>query len=426
MEEFNDKKFMSFANVNLAHTCGNVCAVTKDIFKSNFPDNFFKYENVSTEVAVKQFKKIKNFRDFKYQKPYVLMEPKILFADPTEAHIDFYRRLYGVNVTDVLRPTRQRAKFFYDEDKGSVMDFTVERLKMSFQFTIVLSTEYQQYNVAGHMINSLRIEHPFYQSVMLETIIPDSLIKLVSNEAGIPVYDEDGKPFKFLNYLNSRSNIPIVVEFQPATGFYKFRMVNKTTLLMKYTNLDVGDGDGDGMIKDSYPISINVDMEFNYVSGFVFVAEKEQAPTFDLNVGSDSERSEAYLSDTVLSLDSTIFHTIQKVIIPNYDASERKLKEVIAFISEAEEDEIDLHSVLETEYIDIMKKLKEEGVPYSIFININIYEDEKPKNDEDYFIDYETLTLKIKKTKEYMTYRMAIYVNSDYLNEYRLRNHDYC
>src|SRR5574344_1780143 len=215
---------VGFATVNgdLAHTCGNITSVVFEDFKNHFPNNFFKTEHVSTRLSIRQFKSIKRLIDFKKQKPIVSIQPR-LEVERNEEMVDAIRHLYGTNIQDVLRPEYHNAKFFKDTENGIFVDFGIDRLKMSFDFNVLVSTEFQQYNISMHMRNRFRLGHPYYLPTNLEYHIPDSIIKKISKDSGIPIKSEqDGTIIEFITYLNKISNIPITYQYQTSTGDYKF------------------------------------------------------------------------------------------------------------------------------------------------------------------------------------------------------------
>lgn len=61
---YDDRYFISAINCNIAHTCGNICSVITQYFKSKFSKDFFTNTHLTTEIAIKQFKKIGTLTDF--------------------------------------------------------------------------------------------------------------------------------------------------------------------------------------------------------------------------------------------------------------------------------------------------------------------------------------------------------------------------
>lgn len=418
----DDKLYISSINCNMAHTCGNVCAVITDYYIKKFPKDFIKKTHKTTDIAVRQFKKINDLTDFKWKKPYLIVQPKLLIGDPTEAHIDVQRRLYGTSMYDITRIDDVTAKFFYDEMRNIILDYAVERTRMSFQFTLVVNTEGQQYNVSAHMVNSFRLGHAFYLPTKLETILPDLILRKISDDSGIPILDDNKSPTRFLNYLNSVSRIPITLELDPATGYYRFRLVVQTNILMMFEpSLDVGEGSGDGKVIDSFPLVINCNMEFNYPSRFFYISDKEKTSI-------DNTEQEPFdtLDNFELSTQNTFFYTLQKIIIPEQDTTGKLLDKSIGFITEDENlDTVEFKPIMEQYYFDIIQELKNNDIDYSVFVNIVVYENEMIKDSTDYDIDLDNCVLTIRNTDTTKTYRIIVYLDNNMVNKYKLSGYKY-
>lgn len=419
MSLYDNRKYISAINGNIAHTCGNICSIIIADVESKFRPGFFKNIHRTTELAVSQFKKIKSdLTDLKWEKPYLIVKPKLLIADPTDNHFDITRRMYGTSLYDITRETEETAKFFCDESKGILLDYAMERTKMSFDFTLELSTEYQQYNISAEFVNKFRLESPYYKPVVIETIIPDRIIEKISEDSGIPILDKNKSPNTFLTYLNDKSRIPITLEYQPATGKYRFRLMGAINLLMKYTNLDIPDGDNDNMTPDKFPITFSVHMEFNYPSRFFYVTDKDNSlmENFKLNKPEIEDFEE----------ETGFFYTLQNCIIPDNDVNDKQLKIVLALEVENEEyDTIDLNSLIDEEMNSILKNLEKDELDLKRFINIIVYENEDPFDERKYNFDLYKRELILRDTKKYNTYRIAFYVDNVMLNEYKLRNYKY-
>ena len=420
MSLYEDRRYITAINGNIAHTCGNVCSIITEDIKSKFKPNFFKNIHKTSEIAVSQFKKINDLSEYKWEKPYLIVQPKLLISDPTENHIDIWRRMYDTNIYDITRQSEETAKFFCDSEKGLLIDYAIERVKMAFHFTMYLSTSYQQYNIAAEICNKFRLENAYYKSAIIENIIPDVIIKRLSEDAGIPVRDENGSPNKFLAYLNNKSRIPITLEFQPATGKYRFRLMGQINLLMAYRNLDISEGETDNMTQDNFTIDLDVNMEFNYPSRFFYITDFDNKPTDDITRYKEIEEDEEETQDI------GFFYTLQRCIIPDNDVNDRQLKIILALeIENNDIDEVDLTPLIENEYAEVLEQLKSNSVPLNSFINIIVYENDEPLNEKNYSYDLEKKILILKNTKNYETYRIALYVDNVILNEHKLRNYKY-
>lgn len=412
------KLIMNSVNANLAHTCGNITAIIAEEFKSRFPKNYFRYEHVATRLAFRQFAPIRKVVDFKKQKPILAYQPKLIL-DRDDRNIDMIRRLYSTTIYDMLRPDYHNVKFFKDTDKGIYIDFSVDRLKMNYEFTVIVGSEYQQYNTALNMQNKFRFEHPYYinagAGANIETLIPKCIISQISKDSGIPILDQDNNPKPFLDYLNKISNIPITFEFQPATGNYQFFMVIRTNIYMNYTSFSVSDGEKDGQISDSYPITLQLEIEANYPNCFYYLSENKDRTSFETNDENELTNNE----------DIRLYYTFQRTIVPDRDEYDNAMYLTLSFKVEDNMDEIDISGLFTKLHKKIMDGIKSDYKAASKFINIVVYEDGELMCPEDYYADWNEYKLKLKNVDIKLTYRMVIYIDSLLVNNYKLRHHEY-
>lgn len=410
-----DRLFLTATNGNVSHTCGNIASFITEYFKSHFRKGFFKETKTTTSIAVRQFKNIKkHLIEYKMSKPYLIVQPKLI-PDRTDANVEMFRRLYGTNMHDLL--TNDAAcKFFKDMEKDIIVDFAIERLKMSFEFTMVFDTEYQQYNVAMHINNNFRIEHPYYIPCIIENIIPENIIRLISQQSGIPILDEDGSPYRFLDYMNTVSNLPITLELQPATGKYRFHLMMPISLFVQFDQFDVSDPEYENMSIDSCPITMRLNMEFNYPSRYFFISN-QQPP----NYSNEEAMSEEY--DDV-DQQYRFYYTLKQTIIPEEDENRKAFQRMVTFtVDDNDEDSIDIKSLFTRDQINLMNILKNDGRSIDELFNLVIYEDGNLFNRENYEVDYDKLLLKVFNTKEIMTYKLCIYMDNKIMNDYILRLH---
>lgn len=414
------KLTISKINGNIAHTCGNITSLMLYDFKQNLPPNFFKTEHISTKLAVRQFQNIKKIVDFKKQKPILVMQPKIILDKPDPSD-DIFRRMFGTNIFDLTRPDNHNVKFFKDSEKGIILDFSVERIKMSFEFSIIVSTEYQQYNIASMINDSLIIDSPYYYNhshggAILETVIPDSIIQQISADSGIPIKDKDGSIMEFLNYLNKISNIPITYQLQTATDTYKFFMAITTNILMTYSGLSISDGQVENMISDYFPISIQLDVECAYPNAFYYLTKAKEVPYIDKGNNQDIFATTGNIE---------LHYTFQQTLVPPKDSNNKDLFTFASIdIEEGEQDIIDLKPIFTKDKRDIITRLEiDERHVVDEYVNIRLYRDGKMLAiDKDYRINWITLELIIFNTKKKYHYDFACYLDNLIYNKYVLSN----
>lgn len=409
------KYYLSTVNGDMSHTYGNATANIEKHIRSKFPKKFFNSINISTQIAVKQRQKIRRLIDYKQQKPILSIQPK-LNLERTEYNIDYTRRLYGTELYDLLRPDQHNVKFFKDVEKRIFVDFSVDRASMEFDTVIVVSTEYQQYNLATHILNNIRLEHPYYIPTTMEIVIPNCIIEKISIDSGIPIRDENGSVAIFLNYLNNISRIPISYKMQTSTKNHKFFLIVENDMYVLFNSLNIQEGgDRTGQISDSFDISFSVKTEFNYPNCFFFIStNQEPAKSDNDNLLSDIEGR------------TVIEQIYDRTIIPDRLNTKSLVSSVTFELENDGIDEINIKELLDNDTINIIELLnKEDATKIVDFIELLIYEETDIVEPNNILIDWNDYDLTIMNCSIKNVYRMIIYIDLNIMNNYKLKNHKY-
>lgn len=411
-----DKKFLASINNDLAHMCGSLTSCMMKDFEYHFDKDTFKSEpQISTQIALKQFRTIRDLTEFKLQKPYYIVQPRLLITETTDEQVNVLKRLYGPTMHDLEYCD---ARFIGDPDRDFKVDFTIDRTKMEFKFTIVVSTEYQQINFLGYMRNKMRFEDPISKHKMVQIVLPDKIIKAISEDSGVPILDESGKPNNFLRYLNTISKVPISLEYLSGQGKYRFRTLFQIPVLMKYTDFDFDQGKEEGKTKTDFTITCSIQCAFNYPTEFFYYSGSHES---EVIFNSQATGEEFAIED--LGRGAAIFYTFQEQIIPEEDSEKRQIFANIAIddIVDNEKEEVDIRPIFRDIHLYIIDNILNKNVfnhTIDEFLGITIYEDDSIFSKDNYDIDYDTMKLTLRKTKKHRVYRLVVYGSNSIVNEY--------
>lgn len=407
---------LSSVNIDFSHTCGNVTSVIHNDFKSKFPKKYFKGSNINTRIALKQFQDKNEAIKLKIEKPFFSMQPRLIL-DKTEFTINVMNRMYSTSLFDLSRPDYTSVKFFKDIKKGIAIDFAVDRAKLEFEFNILLSSEYQQLNIAKFIQSTVfRLNEPYYKTITLETLIPDCIIEQLSKESGIPIKDKNNSIIPFLSYLNTISNIPIVYGRQTSTSLNRFFMVITTNLLMEYKDIDIS-SNNEGQASDKFIIQLHLSTEFNYPTTFYYLSHNEGRVNDSSGI------------DFINSEDVVLHYTTNRTLIPEYDSFDYIL--FITCVCDVDTDILEDRTSIKELFIDknreIIEKLKKENKSINNnFVHIYLYENGRiMEKNKEFKIDWDNEEIIIFKPKKHKTYRTAIYLNQKLINNSILKNHEY-
>ena len=248
-------------------------------------------------------------------------------------------------------------------------------------------------------------------------LIPDGIIKQLSEDSGIPIIDETLGVKPFLDYINEISNIPVIYGLQGATGKYRFFMVVTTNIWMNYNNFNISDGEKDGQISDHFPLEIQLDVEFNYPSAFYYLSKHKRKEISNI----DSE-------DGLLGSDRNIeMHlTFNRTLIPERDEFNNQLYiSCVVECDDLEEDSVDISSLFTEEQAKVCLQMIMDGKNPNPLIRFIVYEDEFKMHPDRIYVDWIAKELRLSNTKKNRSYRIAVYINNRLFNDYLLRHHDY-
>ncbi|MEI2422644.1 hypothetical protein V6O07_20370, partial [Arthrospira platensis SPKY2] len=93
-------------------------------------------------------------------------------------------------------------------------DFSINRIKLNLDIVQTYETVIQQYNAFGIMNSSLRLEHDYKETMLLEVQIPDVVIEDIKVRANKHNSTQD----EFVKYLNSIAQYPIQYKLKTSNG----------------------------------------------------------------------------------------------------------------------------------------------------------------------------------------------------------------
>lgn len=409
-------KFTSI-NTSIGHTCGNVTSMMLNHIKNMFPPTYFKNQYIGTSIALNDFKRIisTNGLDLKKDKPIVAIQPK-LSIDETDFGTDFVKRLFGhINYNDTrFNNIHDNILISVPEDEIFLF-YNIERMKMEFSMTYVVSTELQQYHLFGYMINKFRFDHPYYYPLLMELELPYYLMEELAKKKGVDLNNTEDIA-EFIKYLNSKSSGPISYKLQTSTGRCKFFIyVSINLYILMSGRPSINDGDKDGQTKDDFTITHDIVVEFNYIN-IIHYAAKDHSKDFTTQV--DANKLEI-LNEAQI----TPMYSLQQADLTMFDSNGYKLSISAVYdidtFGENAVDVTDIKPLFDKTLLSIIEKYKTDGIPLDELISFRVFkDDEELKYGVGYKFDPDTFELTTYDCKEFFTYRIALYVNQVTYNHF--------
>jgi len=395
------------AQASLAHTYGNVTCQIVDYLKNMFPTNYFRTVHVSSTIAYRQFNIFQNSnKEFlRKRKPMLIVRPRVELND---SETFLYNTYLTTRMTDNYMDTSftNLQPLIYDRERGNCMKFLLNRLKMMFDVTIVTETQIEQLNIAHFFKNRVRQDAPFFIQTSLENYIPRELMRLMSKDVDIPMYDENGSVKNFLDYVNGVSLYPITYKMKNSSGndeFFRHYPVNIDTTIQ---GLAIDEGNKKGFVSDMFTTTFTVSTEFNSAGLYYYFANKpELIEKFTMDIVDGDENK----------------------IIPLFTINELDVKRPAdgwnvycapVYMISSKPDVTDIRPLINNSLIACIDYHKKHSIPYNVFLSYKVLKDNEELEDGiDYKYDIEKFELTTYNCNPNSTYRFIMFVNTLYIND---------
>lgn len=260
---------------SITHTYGNVACAVMNYIQGYFAEGFFKTPHISTKLSSKQLNVYQAKAEFwKNKKPMIIMRPRIDLDDSS-------KWFFGNTMMSRLTNSRTEASFdctvplIENKEFGTMIRFGWNRLTVTFDFVLIFETYNQQINVAHALKNRLVPNCPYPFRTPLESYIPNTIIYTMADHLGV----DRGDIREILFYLNTYGGCPITHKLKNSSGNDEFFMLYDTNIELITSEITVDDGEGTGMVQDTFTVSFTVTAEFNGV-GTWYLFLKNRNPEF--------------------------------------------------------------------------------------------------------------------------------------------------
>lgn len=247
----------SIAIPSMSNVFSMSVAYMKNWFFDKIPKEFFKSTNIEEQHTSTAFERANALSNLKKSKPSLQVIPKINYAYNRDG-IDL--DLGGIK--NYITRSSIDGSFFSDNKKNLHLNMQLEEYEISFMFRIRVSTRVQQLNLYKHMMSAFRIGTTQGRDIDMDIHIPTIVMCQIAKDAGFDVNmaKEEIKDIpKFISYMNSYSNIPILYKFRTINQTREFfiRMNNLYAHISCIDDLDLDDGEMEGQLKSNYIVEFN-------------------------------------------------------------------------------------------------------------------------------------------------------------------------
>lgn len=407
----------TIVNGSIAHTVGNVTTLMTEYLKSLFPDNYFRHIHTNTRMVYREQKREENsdYEFIKKNKPILVIRPRVDIAneDIAFSHSLLIENQYGF---DIKNGYGNFQPFFYDKENGIRINYLMGRIRVAFDCTLMVDTEFEQINQYFYMLQRFVPDRVYRMHTALEVYIPPSIMELVSVYSGVPIVDEDtGLVKPFLDYMMTHSNKYITFKERTSSSTRDFFMYYPLNIDYVFTDFSKEDPSKKNWVSYSCNINFSVTCEFNTVSIYNFLTSN-----MTKIIGSDVTLKPEHGDGINIIPYFTIGNLFDKTTLDNgFEMFYTQAFETD--LTKADKpDTLELAELLErTNIKEILEWHKKQGVPNTVFLQFIIMENnEKLTVNKDYTIDWDNFSITILKSNPDKTYRLAIFLNNLYVNQF--------
>ena len=399
-------------------TYGNIASAIKENIISKFPYNFFKYINISTEMAFRnmrrQFGLNTNNEISKRKKPYLVIKPSFglpgsdMFLYEVPMTKNFENIEYGISyrhLFPIINDLENELKFMYK----------LNRDRIEFDVTITVSTLHQQLDIYKGMLNVFTWDNPIAVQTSLEAVLPRSFIVFFGKMIGIDITDTEHNNIPaLLQKLNSNSQYPITYKMRNTSALDEFFMYYNHSILVTYSDLTLDEVSRKNMADDAFNINFKISAEFNLPGLFIIMGSE---PRYDVDV---SLSVEEYGNKPNEFIPIYTFNNLYTDYMSRIDGF--RLYTSSIFKTEKDKttksDVLDINPLFESEYISIINETLKNNVSIGTIMRLIILKDrEELTENVDWEMDWETLILTVNNCDDTSTYRILVYVNGIKIND---------
>ena len=406
---------LSTGTSSSSHTYGNVSSAVKEIIKSTFPENFFKYTHISTEILSKEMKEDRINTDtefYKKTKPILTINPSFSSVAEEDKFLGGSLLVSGNNKFNSTISKLILMNLFNDTDNDLQLSYVMNRDRLIFEINIFVDTLFSQLDVYKNMQNQMNLDSPMFVNTSLESMIPRSMIEYIGKMNNIDINDEKQSGL-ILEYLNRHASYPITYKMRNSSSRDEFFMYFNISLLITFSELEISDSNKKGLVDDSFTITFKTTVDFNLPGAYYLIGDRSKPDglSLDLVVG-DSYQKDFIPIFTIYNLFDNI-----KSSKENF-----KLYSTCLFKTEDEnngdKDELPLDALFKSkEIIEVIQYHIANSIPIECFLEVCLIKDrEKCEYGKEWLINWNTLTLTILESDNSSTYRIILFVDNLYLN----------
>lgn len=414
------EKIIAYANSSASTLYGCIGYSVQDYIMNKFPEDFFKFTTVSSELASRNIRR--NFRTQNTNNEMAKRQKPSIIIQPTYSVMEMDGPMQGIPLTTNFDDLQYRtdARYLFDVFKnyedGYCLKFKMNRDRIEFDVTLMFDTLHQQLDTYKAIQNQMRWERSFSHRIAIESIIPKRLIAYMSKMSHMDLEEHEEYIPIFLRKLNSVSGYPITYKLRNASATDEWFMYYPHDIILTFTDLTIDQGQRKNMTEDNFSITFRVTAEFNMPAVYFIDAIPDKIVGLDLSIKTKDYSSDGDSITPIFSIENLFSrYPNEKDGKQLYGSSIFRTDVANSLVAE---DRISLKGVLDNNHIKVIRAHRAWGMEPETLIDVVILKNRHEQvYGKDYYIDWNTLDLVIKNPNNDTTYRIVIYIDYSIFNE---------
>jgi hypothetical protein len=403
--------FFGKANADMHTIIGCACGLVKDFLIKSFPKNYFRNIFITTRMGGNEVDYENDNMLDKRSKPILSLNPKINFQSDST----FVGHLPDPFFTNhmIFKNMNKYVTIFHNEEEEYHIAVAPDRYRVEFDIKIKVVTYLQELNLANFIKRRFAVLRPFYlNNITFQTEIPKSLIKILLEEKGIDVKNQQSLN-EFNEYIERFTYNNVEFKKVLSTGNFAHVYTYECNTLCRLEEPQLEDFSRDEMNEQEPTLTMNMWVDFWAPGSYIFRSGNPiRYPIDDLEVPNIEDMLE------IVFLNSTR-KIIKKKTIGNYN-----LIEWLEFYSDdnAKIDMLDFSEVIGDDLKLLIKYILARNEDISQYFMFKIYmDDQEMTTPDEYVVHWDQLKLQSKNPRINYNYSAGFYGDlklvKDKLNE---------
>lgn len=366
---------------------------------NKFDPKYFKTIYVDGKHLFDEFSKLNELDLIKKGKPAIGFFPNI--------DLDYNREGIEAQTYDLMYYAKtfdNRDAFFKDNENRLFISIALEQYLMNFNIKIKVNTKAKQLDLAKYLKIALKIGATSGYYLDLDMHVPYELLFTLAEQAGFEVDYSTGQikdPFKFLFYLNSKSDVPFI---------YKLRFINgKNEFFVRAPNmyahinvqdLSIDDGERQNQVSSNYFIEMSAKLLMPAPKIYCLFTNNRTETISMIDKNGDIK---SYIANFT-NVPTVNERGWEQFITLDYEEENRSIPLVID-LNEIFKGENNIYSLINYNKYNLISP--------STFIDFKIFNNNKEWK---YSIDWERMILYTETNVDFQLSEIVVYIDKNYIN----------